>query len=695
MINTDDYTGYYDYAGRFVKCTGSVRDYFRDNSMGQFQPQFDIVGPVQIDRSQFYPKSTDNASQLTLDVVNAIDNEVNFALYDGDKDGMVDMIFFIFAGHGANVGGNDSRLLWPHASAIYDPSTYQYVNKDGVWLGRYACSTELTGSQSGREMDGIGTICHEFSHVLGLPDFYDTDYAGSGGESKDPGNWSLMSAGCYLNGAHTPSGYSLFERYMVGFAMPEVIKEERSYSLERLNVSNTGYRINTPVNKEYFILENRQQEKWDTYLPGHGLLVFRVDSTNTRVWDNNTINCNPNHNYYELVRARGSKSNVAGSYDPYPGRGKVTTLNSSTSPANLKTWSGKETKYGLLNITEENGVISFDIENTYILRELSLPETFTLGSGLYAQLPVTPVPDYAIFNLTWKSADENIVMVDENGMLFGILPGETTVTVESDNGLTASCLVQVIDVPETSDIATFKTFVDMDNAVLNLTNAQVVLAYEKTKDLYVRDATGAIVLRKAEINAKQGDLLNGKLLGKMSYDDHQMPQLLAVEDFTDYSAVTVSEGPELLPTRLTVAELSPEHYADYLLLENVTLEHSGSGYFLVNDEGTQLAQLYNYFQVPKIKMPKNVEGKTFNVKGLYNARAKGFNTAIFLDLFENPEENVTEVIHDLQLSNSTHTTIYDITGRQIVNSQIVNGQIVNGALPKGVYILNGTRVVIK
>ncbi|MBQ3769719.1 MAG: M6 family metalloprotease domain-containing protein, partial [Prevotella sp.] len=276
-ITEEGYSGYTDYAGRRVNCTGSVYDYFNENSMGVFKPEFDVVGPIQVDRSQYYARGTSSsASQLMLDVVNAVDADVNFKDYDTDGDGVVDMIYFIFAGHGANVGGNDSRLLWPHASSIYNPRTYSYVYKDGVQLGRYACSTELTGSdKSSRQIDGIGTICHEFSHVLGLPDFYDTDYEKSGGQSDDPGSWTLMSAGCYLNNSRTPCGYSLFERYMVGFATPAVIDAEGSYTLNPVHESNTGFRINTPVKKEFFMVENRQKKRWDQYLPGHGMLVFR------------------------------------------------------------------------------------------------------------------------------------------------------------------------------------------------------------------------------------------------------------------------------------------------------------------------------------------------------------------------------------------------------------------------------------
>lgn len=380
MITKDDYRGYDNHNKVKISCTGSVKDYYRDNSMGKFLPQFDIVGPVKIDRSKSFPKGTDHQriGLLLSDIVEEADKIVNFKDYDTDKDGTVDMVYFIFAGHGSHYTGNDSGLIWPHASEIYGynegTGQYHYIEKDGVWLGRYACSTELRGRETSRDIDGIGTICHEFSHVLGLPDFYDTDEGDSGGQSNDPSDWSLMSQGCYLNDSRTPAGYSLFERYMVGWATPEVIKEEGSYTLERLNESNRGYRINTPISKEYFILENRQKQRWDTHLPGRGLLVFRVDSTKTSVWTNNTVNANPKHNYYELVRAGGTKKTAT--YDPFPGSGRVRTLNNTTTPANLLTWSGKETQFGLLNIMEKSGVITFDIEDTYAPLETDQIITF-------------------------------------------------------------------------------------------------------------------------------------------------------------------------------------------------------------------------------------------------------------------------------------------------------------------------------
>ena len=214
-------------------------------------------------------------------------------------------------------------------------------------------------------------ICHEFSHVLGLPDFYDTDYEKSGGESNHPGVWSVMSYGCYENDARTPVGYSLFERYSVHFCdVPETITEEGRYTLEPLYSSFTGYRIDSPVDDEFFLFEFRQKNdfKWDEYLPGSGMLVHRVEKPGTNFWNgNNKLNVNPAHNYYEVVRADGAHKDKDGKYvstnaDVFPGSKNVRSLDAFTSPAHLKSWSGEQTELGLKNISMQDGVITFDVE---------------------------------------------------------------------------------------------------------------------------------------------------------------------------------------------------------------------------------------------------------------------------------------------------------------------------------------------
>ena len=167
MINQENYTGYDN-----VVCTGSVHDYFSDNSGGIFKPEFDVCGPYTVDYSQHDGRN--NSSQILVDAINAANPDIDFSQYDGDGDGVVDLVFFIIAGNGSNYSGNDDDLWWPHRSVLVENNRYMY--RDGVRLWDYASSVELAGwtqRPSTVKIDGIGTICHEFSHVLGLPDFYD------------------------------------------------------------------------------------------------------------------------------------------------------------------------------------------------------------------------------------------------------------------------------------------------------------------------------------------------------------------------------------------------------------------------------------------------------------------------------------------------------------------------------------------
>ena len=353
MVNTHDYTGYV-LNNRRVSMTGSVRDYYYDNSNHQFDPVFDVVGPVDVPYSATYPQSTSRADAVFHAAIVAADSLINYSDYDSDGDGYVDMVFFLVAGFSANYSGNNSGYLWPHMYYLYNEPP-----RDGVNFGLYASSTEIAGWEGYYyDVNGIGTFCHEFSHVLGLPDLYDTDYEGSGGESLNPGNWSIMAGGSGSNYGRNPVGYSLYERYALGFTKPVLIEESGSYEMQPLDESNLGYRLNTPIQDEFFLIENRQAGKWDRYLPGHGMLVVRVDSTDERIWWMNEVNCNPNHMYYHLLRA--SYSGRDGESDPFPGSTGVTRIANFTNPS-LKAWDGTFNEYFIDNITEQNRLITFDI----------------------------------------------------------------------------------------------------------------------------------------------------------------------------------------------------------------------------------------------------------------------------------------------------------------------------------------------
>ena len=378
MVNTHNYKGYQSNYG-FVSMTGSVRDYFYDNSNNIFDPVFDVVGPVDVPYACTHPHSTDHSDDVFASALMAADELVDFSDYDTDGDGYVDMVFFLVAGYSANYSGNSEDYLWPHMYYLWQ---MPFLDGVGFWL--YACSTEMAGWEYYyADVNGIGTFCHEFGHVLGLPDLYDTDYTGSGGESRDPGDWSVMAGGSGGNFGRNPVGYSLYERYALGFTQPVLIDSAGDYTLQPLDQSNIGYRLNTPNQDEFFLIENRQSGKWDRYLPGHGMMVARVDSSNVRIWEANQVNCNPNRMYFDLMRARYSGQD-SGS-DPFPGTGNVTSITNFTKP-NLRTWDGQYNDFSITGITESNKLISFSVKvDTSIVNELEDFELMPVTSDLNAK----------------------------------------------------------------------------------------------------------------------------------------------------------------------------------------------------------------------------------------------------------------------------------------------------------------------
>lgn len=371
MANKENYTGF-TFNGSFQSCTGSMRDYFNDQSGGIFRPQFDVVGPVNVNFACTDHNGTSNSWRIFKAAVDAADSMVDFSKYDNDGDGMVDMVYFLVAGYSANYTGNNSGYLWPHKSVLYDRDNWSWIVRDGKYLYTYASSTEIYGWEAyGYTMPlGIGTMAHEFSHVLGLPDLYDTDYD-EHGQSHDPGGWDVMAGGDY-NMGRTPCAYSAWERYALGWSQPREIKSAGSYSLQNVGTTGDGLILRTLVDDEFFMLDNRQNVKWDAYLPGHGMLIARVDSTDVDIWDSNDVNCDPSHNYYELLRAGNSTSGTSAS-DPFPGTSNVTSVGNRTQPS-LLTWGGVESLLELNNIRETDGVITFDV---YAVGQLdSLVEDF-------------------------------------------------------------------------------------------------------------------------------------------------------------------------------------------------------------------------------------------------------------------------------------------------------------------------------
>ena len=683
MVNQQNYTGF-DNNQR----SGSVRDYFTDNSEGKFQPQFDVVGPYTVNYSQYDANMNDGkCRKILVDALNQADADVNFKNYDRDNDGAVDLVFFIVAGNGANYGGNDENLWWPHRSVIFDEDKRTYVYKDGVMLWDYASSTELCGHTTNPQtvfIDGIGTICHEFSHVLGLPDFYDSNYE-EDGQSVTPGNWSLMDSGCYLDNAFTPAGYSLYERYLVGFTdKPEVISQPGNYTLEPLYNNQKGYWLNTPEPKEFFILENRQrsQFKWDAYLPGDGMLVHRVDLSNEGIWQANKVNADPEHNYYVLLRAGGETTSSAS--DPFPGSKKVHELTNVSSPANLKTWAGKDNQFGMFDIQQtSDGNITFTVDK-YHLAGLTLEEEVSVGVGMTKQLTETPTPYYAQYTLTWKSSNDATATVDENGIVRGIKAGICYITAKSENNCEATCKVTVYDVPS-YNISEFKQLENGEKALLKLEDAQVLFTYTKNKqqNTYLRDQSGTILVSKVTMNVKNNDIVNGSLYLQNTINN-EVPQLVGVSGETDTNGLTITAGNEAKPREVAFDELSAADYNDLVIVKGVKIKRE-TGYWAYSDENEARVWAGNFGISTGLKSSTKLDGKLFTVTGVYGTNVFNNNLIKELNVIKAVEEYTETGIR--QIANgqkpATNNATYNMAGQRVDTSY------------KGLVIKNGKKHMSK
>ena len=272
--------------------TGSANNYFKDNSMGVFNPQFDVVGPFTLPNNMaFYGANTGgtagndtNPQQMVVDACTlAAASGVDFSKYDTDGNGVVDNVFIYYAGYNEAEGGL-ANSIWPHRYGIYPksmygingnyPGTIASVTFNGKRVEGYACTSELRGN-SGFNMCGIGTFCHEFGHVLGLDDMYVTDATIP--DHYTLSYWDIMDAGPYLNSGRTPPSYSAYERFYLNWMTPNELKTAQIVTLDTLTKSNKAYLISqtgnhnlngaNPNQLEFFLLENRKNKGWDTYLP--------------------------------------------------------------------------------------------------------------------------------------------------------------------------------------------------------------------------------------------------------------------------------------------------------------------------------------------------------------------------------------------------------------------------------------------
>lgn len=372
--------------------TGSARDYFMASSYGKFAPDFDVFGPVTLPQTMAYYGANDangydiKPVQMIVDACTAAFNAgLDFSQYDTDNDGIIDNVFVCYAGHNEAEGG-PANSIWPHSWDVYSGNysgTTASITFNGKLLSHYACTSELQGS-SGSNMCGVGTFCHEFGHVLGLPDYYDT----TGSQANTLNSWSIMDYGNYSNLGRTPPTYSVYDRFFLGWITPEEESSQTALTLlpisqsktvpENTNnqaflLSATTHNLNgqSPSPGEFFMLEYRKKTGWDTYLPAEGMCIWHIDYNQT-AWVNNNLN------YYA-----GSTQTYASHMRVYlqPLSGSTTTPGTAYTTGSYipTTWSGTDINRAVSNISKTADNITFN----FMPAKMAITRTITSFSTFF------------------------------------------------------------------------------------------------------------------------------------------------------------------------------------------------------------------------------------------------------------------------------------------------------------------------
>ena len=427
---------------------GSVKEYFKECSMGQFTPQFDIVGPVTVSQKSAYYGADDknvqngtdkNFKQMISEACNKVADKIDFSKYDSDGDKFVDLVYIIYAGYSQSISGNSDDYLWPKSGTDnfykYDEngkeiSPLKYLIFNGCRVCRFGINNELNGSPDSKipSINGIGLFCHEFSHTMGLPDLYDTEYKDA--DNQSPEFWDLMDAGEYTYDGYCPTPYTPWQKMLMGWAITLDGTQAGQYTLEPYDLASKAYKIEADVNEdnfrinenysstelsdkkkkelkerakgEFLLLQNIRNEGWYKHLLGYGLLVWRIDYGDI---DQVHLTDNPNNTIgiprVTIVPADGliiNQANVGNkkytideywencANDPFPAYGIGKDGSDINSLTEVKfNWSTMTTR-PLYNIAkdEATGIVSFDylkdfkatgIENTLLDKDATSTPT--------------------------------------------------------------------------------------------------------------------------------------------------------------------------------------------------------------------------------------------------------------------------------------------------------------------------------
>ena len=414
-----------DFGNAENRNTGSVKRYFSDMSGGKFKPQFDLYGPITMPKNVAYygegSSSMERYRELVYDACTMMDDSLDFSKYDADKDGNVDLVYIIYAGYGESVSSIDSTL-WPKAFVCGTD-----IKKDGKYVRLAGISNELNGhpdvhysSTSGLLINGVGLFCHEFSHCMGLPDFYPTvspQWTTANGkqdfdayDNQGMEEWDVMDNGIYLYNGYSPTAYTAWEREKMGWLTIETLTREGKVELKSIDQGGKAYRIKNDKNtsgNEYYIVENIQAKGWNYKLPASGMMVSHVEyvpwAFSVFHGGDNSVNNIKKHPRMTIVPADGylpssyrkvsDNSNLTAPYmkkkqydeqlagDLYPGKNNINRLTDAQNMVNYAPWTGGMLNKPIYNIALKNGIVTFDFLKDQTSTGIELPESATDSSN--------------------------------------------------------------------------------------------------------------------------------------------------------------------------------------------------------------------------------------------------------------------------------------------------------------------------
>lgn len=327
--------------------TGSLREYYRQASYNTFDVSGDVIGWYHAPNNySYYAKRDQNGTQpnkyeLYNWLFDEVEADVNFAKYDLNNDRTIDGLFVVHQGSCSQITGKkeDFKTVF---SSYNKPLKLDGLKLEGVGF---------VPEKQGKKLTSMGLLAHEFGHLLGLPDLYDTD-----GTSYGVGNWDLMGHGNWLgrnSRGDSPAFLSAWSKNLLGWIKVKQLTEStENITVKSADKSNVIYKVGS--GKEHFLIENRQEgiiSSFDEKIPGSGLFVWHIDESQT------TNNNETGRRLVALVPADGKfhlehRKNVGDQGDVFKGK-----------QVKLNYFNGSDSGFRLYNISQSGDKMTFSFAN--------------------------------------------------------------------------------------------------------------------------------------------------------------------------------------------------------------------------------------------------------------------------------------------------------------------------------------------